>query len=231
MQEYLSNSIFFGVFLTIFVYQMAVLLQKKTKITLLNPLLVSMIVIIAFLSVTGIPYETYEQGARLIGSFLTPLTVCLAVPLYRQMRVLKDNVAAVLISIACGCVAHAATMIALAKLLGVENILRDSLMSKSVTTAIALGVTEELGGIQGVTIIGVLVAGIMGAVVGPAVLRLVKVDHPVAFGLGIGAGSHAIGTSKALEIGEVQGAMSSLAIVVTGVMTVVMVPVIVSLAG
>ncbi len=231
MQEYLSNSIFFGVFLTIFVYQLAMVLQRKTKLTLLSPLLVSMIVIILFLTVTGIPYETYEQGARFIGNFLTPLTICLAVPLYRQIRVLKENIAAVLISIACGCIAHAVTMIVLARMLGVDKLLRDSLMSKSVTTAIALGVSEELGGIQGVTVIGVIVAGIMGAVVGPVILRLVRVKDPIAFGLGLGSASHAIGTSKALEIGEVQGAMSSLAIVVTGIMTVVMVPIIVGFAG
>lgn len=231
MQESLSNSIFFGVFLTIFAYQLAVSLQKKTKLSLLSPILVAMIMIILFLTVTGIPYETYEKGAQLIGNFLTPLTVCLAVPLYRQIRVLKENIAAVLISIGCGCLAHALTMVAMAKLLGIDDILRDSLMSKSVTTAIALGVTEELGGIQGITVIGVIVAGIMGAVVGPAILRLVRVKDPIAFGLGIGTASHALGTSKAMEIGEVQGAMSSLAIVVSGVMTVIMVPIIVGLIG
>ena len=231
MQEYLFNSIFFGVFLTIFAYQLAVSLQKKTKLSLLSPILVAMIMIILFLTVTGIPYETYEKGAQLIGNFLTPLTVCLAVPLYRQIRVLKENIAAVLISIGCGCLAHALTMVAMAKLLGIDDILRDSLMSKSVTTAIALGVTEELGGIQGITVIGVIVAGIMGAVVGPAILKLVRVKDPIAFGLGIGTASHALGTSKAMEIGEVQGAMSSLAIVVSGVMTVIMVPIIVGLIG
>lgn len=228
MQEYLANSTFFGIFLTIFVYQMAILLQKKTKLLLLNPLLVTMIVIMVFLSVADISYDTYNKGGQMITSFLTPITVCLAVPLYRQMRILKENVAAVVISIVCGCVAHAATMIVMAKMLHVEGMLRDSLMSKSVTTAIALGITEELGGIQGVTVIGVLVAGIMGAVVGPAILKLVRVRNPIAFGIGLGAASHAIGTSKALEIGEVQGAMSSLAIVVTGVLTVVMVPIVVS---
>ncbi len=229
MQEYLSNSMFFGVFLTIFVYQGAVWLQKKTKIALLSPLLVAMIAIILILSILDIPYETYNKGAQLITNFLTPLTVCLAVPLYRQLRILKENVAAVLISIGIGSVAHAVTMIVMARLLQVDDLLRDSLMSKSVTTAIAIGVTEELGGIQGVTIIGVLVAGIMGAVVGPLILKAVHVKNPIAFGLGLGTASHAIGTSKAMEYGEIQGAMGSLAIVVTGLLTVVMVPIIMSL--
>lgn len=231
MQEYLTNSIFFGVFLTIFMYQIGVAIQKKWPIPIFNPLLISMFAIMLFLYVTGIPYESYEQGAKYIGSFLTPLTVCLAVPLYRQLRILKENILAVVISIGCGCLAHIGTLLILAKVLGVSDILRDSLLGKSVTTAIALGVTNELGGIQGVTIIGVSVAGIMGTVIGPTILRLIKVKNPVAFGLGMGSASHAIGTSKALEIGEVQGAMSSLAIVVTGILTVIMVPVIMNFVG
>lgn len=231
MQEYFANSIFFGVFLTIFIYQLAAKLQKKWPLPIFNPLLLSMFAIMGVLIVTGIPYETYEQGGQVIGNMLTPLTVCLAVPLYRQLRVLKENIAAVLISISCGCLAHIATMLVLAKVLGVEDVLRDSLLGKSVTTAIALGVTNELGGIQGITIIGVVVAGVMGPLVGPTVLRLVHVKNPVAFGLGMGSASHAIGTSKALEIGEVQGAMSSLAIVVTGILTVIIVPIVMNFAG
>lgn len=224
MQQYVSNSIFFGVFLTIGVYQIGAALQKKWKLPIFNPLLVSMTVIIVFLTVTGIPYETYEQGAKYIGSFLTPLTVCLAVPLYRQMKVLRDNLLAVMVSIGSGCLAHALTIMGLAKLLGIDTVLRDSLMGKSVTTAIALGVTAELQGIQGVTIVGVCTAGILGAVIGPGVLRLARVTNAIALGLGLGSASHAIGTSKALEMGEVEGAMSSLAIVVTGILTVILVP-------
>ena len=231
MQEYFANSIFFGVFLTIFIYQLAGKLQKRFPIPIFNPLLISIFSIMIILSVTGIPYETYEQGARMIGNFLTPLTVCLAVPLYRQLRILKENIAAVLISIVCGCLAHIGTMIVLANLLGVEDILRNSLLGKSVTTAIALGITSEPDGIQGVTVIGVVIAGVMGPVVGPTVLRLIGVKNPIAFGLGMGSASHAIGTSKALEIGEIQGAMSSLAIVVTGILTVIIVPIVMNFAG
>ena len=167
----------------------------------------------------------------MIGNFLTPLTVCLAVPLYRQLKILKENIAAVLIGITSGVIAHAVTMLVLAQLFGLDDVLRNSIMSKSVTTAIALGVTTELGGIQGVTVIGVVIAGVMGPVVGPTVLRLVGVKNPVAFGLGMGSASHAIGTSKALEIGEVQGAMSSLAIVVTGILTVIVVPIVMNFVG
>lgn len=231
MQEYFANSIFFGIFLTIFMYQIGAAIQKKWPLPIFNPLLISMFAIIGILMVTKIPYETYEQGAKFIGNLLTPLTVCLAVPLYRQLKVLKENIAAVLISIICGCLAHIATMLVLAKALGVDDVLRNSVLGKSVTTAIALGVTNELGGIQGITIIGVVVAGVMGPLVGPTVLRLARVKNPVAFGLGMGSASHAIGTSKALEIGEVEGAMSSLAIVVTGILTVIIVPIVMNFAG
>ena len=231
MQEYFANSIFFGIFLTIFMYQIGAAIQIKWPLPIFNPLLISMFAIIGILMVTKIPYETYEQGAKFIGNLLTPLTVCLAVPLYRQLKVLKENIAAVLISIICGCLAHIATMLVLAKVLGVEDVLRNSVLGKSVTTAIALGVTNELGGIQGITIIGVVVAGVMGPLVGPTVLRLARVKNPVAFGLGMGSASHAIGTSKALEIGEVEGAMSSLAIVVTGILTVIIVPIVMNFAG
>lgn len=231
MQEYVANSIYFGVFLTIFIYQIGVVIQKKWPLPILNPLLISTFAIMGILIVMKIPYETYEQGAKVIGNMLTPLTVCLAVPLYRQLRILKGKVAAVFISITCGCLAHIATIIVLAKVLGVEDILRNSILGKSVTTAIALGITEELEGIQGITIIGVVVAGMMGPIVGPTILRLVRIKNPVAFGLGMGSASHAIGTSKALEIGEIEGAMSSLAIVVTGVLTVIIVPIVMNFAG
>lgn len=231
MQEYFANSIFFGIFLTIFMYQIGAAIQKKWPLPIFSPILISMFAIIGILVVAKIPYETYEQGAKFIGNLLTPLTVCLAVPLYRQLKVLKENIVAVFVSIICGCLAHIATMLVLAKVLGVEDVLRNSVLSKSVTTAIALGVTNELGGIQGITIIGVVVAGVMGPIVGPTVLRLARVKNPVAFGLGMGSASHAIGTSKALEIGEVEGAMSSLAIVVTGILTVIIVPIVMNFAG
>jgi len=231
MAEFLSESIFFGIALTVAVYLFSVWLQKKVKFPLCNPLLISMAVIIGLLLILDIPYETYNNGAKYVGSFLTPITVCLAVPLYRQIKVLKENVVAVLISVICGCLAHAFTIVLLTKVLNLDAAVRDSLMGKSVTTAIALGITDELGGIVGVTIVGVCVAGILGAVIGPTVLKIVRVKNPVAFGLGMGSGSHAIGTSKALEIGEIEGAMSSLSIVVTGVLTVILVPIILGIAG
>ncbi|MGN0307256.1 MAG: LrgB family protein [Lachnospiraceae bacterium] len=228
INESLGESLFFGMALSLIAYRIGFMVQKKWKKVFLNPLLIAVILIIAFLLVTGISYETYEYGAKYLSYLMTPVTVCLAVPLYRQLQVLKENLAAILISIAIGCLTHAAVVIAILSVFGVEEQLIFSLLPKSITTAIALGVSSEIGGIQGITVIGVMVAGISGAVVGPALLRLVGVTEPVAQGLAIGSSSHAVGTSKAIELGEVQAAMSSLAIVVTGILTVVIVPWIVS---
>lgn len=179
-----------------------------------------------FLCVFHIDYDTYAKGGDFISMFLTPVTVCLAVPLYRQMQKLKENWAAVLVSIFCGCVAHVLTIVGISVLLHIDNVLMVSLLPKSVTTAIALGVSDEVGGIGAVTIIGVMVAGIFGATLSPLALKLGKIKEPVARGLAVGSASHAVGTSKMLEEGEIQGAMSSLAIVVTGILTVIIVPIV-----
>lgn len=224
INELVADSVFFGMILSLAAYKVGFEIQKKYKKVFLNPLLISIVIIIGILTAAGIDYETYQQGAKYLSYFLTPVTVCLAVPLYKQLQVLKENVVAVMISIFLGCLSHAGILIAIAALFHMENQLLFSLMPKSITTAIALGVTNELGGIQGVTVIGVMIAGISGAVVGPSILKAVGVKEPIAQGLALGSASHAIGTSKAVELGEIQAAMSSLAIVVTGILTVVIVP-------
>ena len=172
-----------------------------------------------------IDYDTYNNTAKYLTYFLTPATVCLAVPLYKQFQALKDNLAAVFVGIFCGCVTHIAIMAGLAVLFKVDYVFFLSLLPKSVTTPIALGISEEIGGIGSITIIGVVFAGMLGAIMGPSILKLVGVKEPVAIGLALGTASHAVGTSKAVELGEIQAAMSSLSIVVTGLLTVVMVPV------
>lgn len=229
INEIIQNSTFFGMILSLSAYWIGVQIQKKYRKIFLNPLLISIIIIIAFLLIAGIDYESYQNGAKYLSYFLTPVTVCLAVPLYRQLEVLKKNMAAILISILLGCFAHAGILIGITYLFRFEDTLLYSLMPKSITTAIALGVSAELGGIQGITVIGVMVAGISGAVVGPVLLKWFNINDPIAQGLAMGSASHAIGTSKAVELGEIQAAMSSLAIVITGIMTVVVVPWIVNL--
>lgn len=225
MNELLSDSVFFGVAVSIAAFWIGEKIRRKWQLPIFNPLLIATILVIAVLLLCDIDYETYNQGAKYITFLLTPATICLAVPLYRQIEVLKKNVAAIVISILCGCVAHVLIIIGIALLFGVDEVLILSFLPKSVTTPIALGISSEIGGIQAVTAVGVVLAGILGAVMGPIVLKVCRITEPVAQGLGLGAPSHAIGTSKALEMGEIQGAMSSLAIVVTGILTVVIVPI------
>lgn len=224
MNELLSESVFFGICITIGTYQLGCAIQKKWKLSILNPLLIATVLIIGVLLLFRIDYSVYEAGSKYISVFLTPVTVCLALPLYRQIRVLRKNIRAVLLGILSGCVAHVLVMLGLAILFRLDKSLLYSLLPKSITTPIAIGISSEIGGIQVITIVAVVIAGILGAAIGPLILKVFRITEPIAQGLGMGAASHAVGTSKAMEMGEIQGAMSSLAIVVTGIMTVILVP-------
>lgn len=226
MNNLLLSTTFFGVTISLLTYFFGIFLRKKFNYAIVNPLLISTILIIVFLLVFDVDYDTYNQGAQYLSIFLTPATVCLAVPLYRQIQVLKENIITVIVSISCGVLSHAFALIVLTRLFDLEKILTLSILSKSVTTPIAVGICNELKGIEAVTIMGVMVAGIMGAVLGPVLCKLFRIKEPVAQGLGIGSASHAVGTSIALEMGEIQGAMSSLAIVVTAILTVIVVPIV-----
>lgn len=225
MNELFTQNVFAGMALTLVAYVLAFKLKQKTDFVLFNPLLVSSVIIIAILLVFHIDFESYHEGSKYLSHFMTPATVCLAIPLYKQFEALKQNLLAVLAGIFCGCIAHAITIIGMVSLWKMDLEIGLSLLAKSVTTPIALGVCSELGGIQGVVLMGLMLAGIMGAVVGPSILKLFRINEPVAQGLAIGAASHAVGTSKMIEIGEVQAAMSSLSIAVTGLMTVVIAPI------
>ena len=229
MNNVLLSTTFFGVSISLLTYFFGMFLRKKFNYAIVNPLLISAILTISFLLVFDVDYDTYNQGAQYLSVFLTPATICLAVPLYRQLEVLKRNVVTVIVPITCGAIAHAITLIGLSNVFQIDEILTYSLLPKSVTTPIAVGICQELGGIEVVTIMGVMIAGITGAVFGPIICNLLGIKEPIAQGLGIGSASHAIGTSKALEMGEIQGAMSSLAIVVTGVLDVMVVPIVAGL--
>lgn len=229
MTSFLGQSAYFGFFITLFAYWISAKISKKTGNPLCNPLVLSIVFLIFFLKLTNISYETYDQGAKYINYFLTPSTVCLAVPLYRQIKLLKEYAGAILLSILSGTLACAAFIFAVSKLFALETSMYVSLVPKSITTAIALGMVEELGGIASVTVMAIILTGNLGAVIASTAFRLLKLDEPVAQGLALGTASHAIGTTKALELGEIQGAMSSLAIAVTGVLTVVIGPIVAGL--
>lgn len=226
MDSIVQSSAYFGFFITLFGYWVSTQIAKRMRSTLCNPLLLTIIFIIAFLKLADISYASYDNGAKYINYFLTPSTVCLAVPLYRQLKLLKEYVGAILISIMSGTAACAIMIFGLAKLFLLENSIYASLVPKSITTAIALGMSEELGGLSAVTVMAVFVTGILGAVIANTVFKIFKIEDPVAQGLAMGTASHAIGTSKALELGEIQAAMSSLAIAVTGILTVIVGPIV-----
>lgn len=226
MESILTTSEYFGLFITIAIFLACTWLKNKTKINLLNPLLISTIVIIAILCIFDIKYETYNKGAKYLSYFLTPTTVCLAIPLYKQVQKLKQNVVAILSGIFGGCIANAGIIVILCKLFNIPNELALSLLSKSVTTPIAVGITTELGGITAITVLAVILSGLVGAVIAPYVYKIFKIKNPVSQGLGSGTSAHALGTTAALELGEVQAAMSALAINVTGLMTVFIAPIV-----
>ena len=217
-----TASPFFGVALSILAFWAAVKLQKKTGLVVCNPLLVSILLVIAVLTALKIPYENYRQGGDLINLFLSPATACLAVAIYSKIQVLKENWLPVLVGCTVGSAVSIGSVWALCRLFRLEETLTASLLPKSVTTPIAVSVAEAHGGISSITVVAVILTGIFGSMVAPLLIRLFRVKDPVTAGLAIGACSHAMGTSKALELGETEGAMSGLAIGVCGLVTVVL---------
>lgn len=216
--------LYFGLFISVFAYIIGMWLKKKLGWGILNPLMIAVILVIAFLVGTGIPYSEYNEGASYISYFLTPATVCLAIPLYKQLELLKKNFAAVILGITSGVLASAVSIFVMSILFKLDHVYYVSLLPKSITTAIGMGVSEEAGGIVTITIVSIILTGIFGNIIGEAWFKLVGIKEPIAKGLALGTASHAIGTAKALELGEVEGAMSSLSVAVAGLMTVVVVP-------
>lgn len=207
-------------------YLFGVWLKKKTGLSILNPLLVAIIAVILFLKVFHVSYEAYNKGGEYLSYFLTPATVCLAIPLYKQLELLLNNKLAVGASILTGVLGSAGSVLVMAKAFGLNHQIYVTLLPKSITTAIGMGVSEEAGGIVTLTVVSIIVTGIIGNIIADLVFQLLKIEEPMAKGLALGTSAHAIGTARALELGEVEGAMSSLAIAVAGVLTVIVVPLI-----
>lgn len=225
----LFKTAFFGIALTLIAFKIGIVINHKTKKIIFNPLLIAIVIVIAFLAITGISYDTYYVGGSMIQFLLTPATIALAVPLYRQLEVLKKNLKAILLAILSGSTACAITMFLIAKAFHMPNKIYYGLAAKSVTLAIALGITSEIGGLAGVTCVAVVVSGIIGAAFVTVFSRTFKITNPIALGLSVVTASHAIGTSRAIQLDELVGAMGSLAIVIAGVFTVVIAPIMASL--
>ncbi len=221
MKEMLCNSVFFGVMISILAYEMGILLRKRFHLAIFNPLLISIFAIILLLSVLHIDYESYNEGAKYLSYLLTPATVCLAIPLYEQLELLKKHLAAILAGITAGVLTSLTGVLVLSLLFHLNHQQYVTLLPKSITTAIGMGVSEELGGIVTITVAVIIITGVLGNVIADLVFKVFRITHPIARGIGLGSSSHAIGTAKALELGEVEGAMSSLSIVVSGLLTVI----------
>lgn len=215
-----TNSPFFGVAISVLAFWIGVKIQKKTGLVVCNPLLIGVILVIGLLLALGIPYENYDQGGSLINLFLSPATTCLAVAIYSKVQLLKENWLPILVGCVVGSLVSMGSILGLCRLFGLDEAMTASLLPKSVTTPIAVSIAQAHGGIPSITVVAVILTGILGSILAPVLIRLFRVKDPITAGLAIGACSHAVGTSKALELGETEGAMSGLAIGVCGLVTV-----------
>lgn len=226
MMDIMTNNQLFGVILTIISFEIGKYLFNKTQTPLLTPLLVAQIIIILILQVFKIPTERYFLGANMIEFFIGPVAVVLAVPLYKNINLLKKHMIPVFVGAFFGSITAIVSVILFGKLLGLDNLLIVSFVPKSVTTPIGLEIVNMMGGIPAITALCITITGIIGNVTAPYICKVFRINHPVAVGIGIGVSSHVVGTAKAMEIGEVEGSMSSLAISIAGLITLFLAPII-----
>lgn len=224
MVSLLTSPALFGLVLTLVTFCLGIWLRHKTGIALLNPLIVSITLCILFLVGTDTPYETYAKGTAPLSLMLTPATVCYALPLYHQWSHLKACPKALLVGTLAGSCAGLVCILLLGRAFGLGAVLVRSLLPKSITTAIGIDLSAELGGIVAITVAAIIVTGNLGNIFAESLCRLFKIHHPIAKGLAIGTSTHAVGTVKAMEMGELIGAISSLAIVIAGLITVLLAP-------
>ena len=217
----LFASPFFGISLSVIAFWVGVRIQKKTGLVLCNPLLIAIVLVSAVLLVCRIPYASYNQGGAIINMFLAPATACLAVSIYTQINLLRENWLPILAGCTAGSITSMGSIYLMCRLFRLDEAVSASLIPKSVTTPIAVSISENLGGIQAITVVAVILTGILGSILAPVLIKTFRVKDPVAAGLAIGACSHAVGTSRALELGETEGAMSGLSIGICGILTVV----------
>lgn len=220
MNDILQSSLFFGVAISVIAYYLGNLIKNKLKLALFNPLLLAIVFIIIFLSIFHIDYEVYQASAKFADFLLTPATVCLAIPLYQQLNLLRKHKTAIIVGITSGVLASHVSILCLCALFHFSHEEYVTLLPKSITTAIGIDLSAQLGGFPTITVATIIVTGIIGNMTAPFICKLFKIREPISVGLAIGTSSHAMGTAKAMEMGEIEGAMSSLSIAVSGLMTV-----------
>lgn len=221
MTDFCNNSVYFGVAISLVGYVIGVQLKKKFKLAVLNPLMISIIFVVGVVLLFKLDYPSYKKQAEILNYLLTLATIALAIPLYQQLSLLRKNLLAVICGIISGVFASMSSVLAMSVLFSLSHEDFVTLLPKSITTAIGMGVSEELGGIQTITVAVIIVTGVLGNVIGEGVCKLFRITEPISRGLALGTAAHAIGTAKALEMGEIEGAMSSLSIAVAGLLTVV----------
>lgn len=219
--NFIEESVYFGIILSLLAYGLGCVIKSKFKKAIFNPLLISIAITIAVLVVSGIDYETYNEGANILTWLLTPATVCLAVPLYEKIGLLKDNWKAIFAGITTGVLTSLVCVLLMAILFGFTHEEYVTFLPKSITTAIGIGVSEEMGGYTELTAAIIIITGVVGNVIAPFICKVGKITEPIAKGIAIGTSAHAVGTARALEMGETEGAMSSLSIGVAGILTVI----------
>lgn len=221
MNELAKEFLFFGMAVSVLGYELGLFLKSRWKLPIFNPLLISIAAVMIVISVLKIDYENYNASAKYLSYLLTPATVCLAVPLYQQLQLLKRHAKAIAAGILAGVLSSMGTVFLLSLLFRFTHEQYVTLLPKSITTAIGMGVSEEMGGIVTITVAVIIITGILGNMAAEVICRIFKITEPVAKGIAIGSAAHAIGTTKAMELGEIEGAMSSLAIAMAGLTTVV----------
>lgn len=220
MVDFLTQSVFFGAFISLLFYELGLTLKRRFKKAIFNPLLIAIILTIAVLVIFGIDYDVYYSGAKYLSYLLTPATVCLAIPLYEQFELLKKNAAAVLAGIISGMITSLVLVLLFAIVFRLSHAEYVTFLPKSITSAIGMAVSEQLGGYVPVTVAVIIISGLLGNITAESACRLFRINDPIAKGVAIGSSSHAIGTAKAIEMGEVEGAMGGLSIAVSGILTV-----------
>lgn len=225
MNELIASSAYFGVFLSLFCYLIGQKIKIKTGLAIANPLLIAVLLVMLILSLFDIEYSAYNQSAKLLSALLTPATICLAVPLYEQLALLKKHKKAIFVGILSGVLTSLTVVFLLSVFFRLDHSAYVTLLPKSITSAIGMGVSEELGGYVPITLSVIIMTGILGNMTAEAACRLFRITEPIARGIAIGTSSHAVGTAKAMELGPIEGAMSSLSILIAGLLTVAASPV------
>lgn len=221
VNDFLGNSMFFGIFISIAGYELGLLMKRKWKFAIFNPLLIGSILTISVMLLFDVKVEDYNKSGNYLSYLITPATVCLAVPLYKQIEILKKNAIAIIFGIIAGVLSSMGSVLGLCMIFKFTHEQYVTLLPKSITTPIGIAVSEELGGYATITAAIIIITGIIGNVLAETLCRLFRLVEPVAKGIAIGSCSHALGTVKAIEIGEIEGAMSSLSIAFSGLVTAV----------